>query len=145
MIFCSVNDMSRIVMPLTKVPISKRSDDHIADAALAAAQPDAADHDDKNDVVDHRRIREPCVHAADRRSEQQTGDERDDSRIVYCKTIIGRTGMPAIRAAERIVAHRVEEAADLGESQQKEHEQRDHRRPNDGSRECRRHNQRRVA
>ena len=53
--FWTVYWMSMIVMPLSRMPISKRADDHVADAAAAAGQADAAQHDDEDDVVDEGR------------------------------------------------------------------------------------------
>ena len=43
-----------IVIPFSMVPISKRADHNIDDAAAPARKADAAEHDDENDVVDHR-------------------------------------------------------------------------------------------
>ena len=72
-----------IVMPLSMVPISKRADDDIDDAAAAARQADAAKHDDQDHVVDQRRIEDARRHAVDRSRQHHAGERSRSARPAH--------------------------------------------------------------
>ncbi len=69
-----------MVMPLSMVPISSVPMMTLSDAAAAAGQADAAEHDDQDDVVDQGRIEDAGRHRVDRGRHHQARKAADQCR-----------------------------------------------------------------
>ncbi|OJH16412.1 hypothetical protein BLX88_23810, partial [Bacillus obstructivus] len=109
--------------------VEQRADQDAADhdaehAAADAAQADAADHDDQHDVEDHGPLRDRHLHAACRADPAQAcnpGEHCNQHVLEHDQRPQRNAGQPR---GFRIVALRIDEAADRGARQEQMHRNR---------------------